>query len=240
MSEKPIIGVTVDYSTKDTYSKFPWYALRENYSSSLVSFGADVIILPCELSSIHRYAGLVDGLLISGGDFDIDPKYYNEPIHNEVKNVVDLRTSFELSMFEICYKLNKPILGICGGEQLINVALGGSLIQHIPDVVGDSIIHTKTDAGYRPSHTVKLEHGSKIHKICGAEEIHVNSSHHQAVGSLGEGLVVSGMAPDGIIEVIEDISHSFCIGVQWHPEFLLTEYDKKIIKSFVEACKKKF
>lgn len=237
MKKKPIIGVTTDYSTKQTYSKFPWYALRENYVSFLTKLGAEVIILPCEIEAVNTYCNIIDGLLITGGDFDIDPMYYNESVRGEIRDIIDFRTSFELSMFNEYYKSQKPIFGICGGEQLINIALGGTLIQHIPDEIPDYILHNAPDAGYKTSHSVNLKKGSKLYELCAVDQIFVNSSHHQAIKKLGTGLDATAIATDGVIEAVEDISHFFCLGVQWHPEFSLTDHDIKITKSFIEACK---
>lgn len=237
MKKRPIIGVTTDYSTKESYSKFPWYALRENYVSFLTNLGAQVIILPCDIDAVSTYCNITDGLVITGGDFDIDPAYYNESVRGEIRDIIDFRTSFELALFNEYYKLEKPILGICGGEQLINIALGGTLIQHIPDEIANHMIHNAPDAGYRTSHPVNISKDSRLYELCGTDEILVNSSHHQSIKKLGSGLRSAATAPDGVIEAIEDPSHLFCLGVQWHPEFLLTDHDKKITKSFIEACK---
>lgn len=238
MTKKPIIGITADYSTKDHYSKYPWYALRENYAGCLTDLGAIPLILPHDLNAIPVYEALIDGLVITGGDFDIDPRYYGEDINPEVTNIIEGRTSFEMAIFKQFYASGKPIFGICGGQQLINVALGGSLVQHIPDITNNVIPHSQPNPRHQTSHTVNIEPTSKLHTICQQSKIEVNSSHHQAVARLGKNLIASGIAPDGVIEAIEDATHPFCMGMQWHPEFFCTEHDRAIIQSFVTACKK--
>jgi len=238
MSRKPVIGITADYSTKEHYSKYPWYALRANYADCLIKLGAVALVLPHDMEAINTYELMLDGLVITGGDFDIDPRYYNEDATSNMGNVIESRTSFEMAIFKQFYNANKPIFGICGGQQLINVTLGGSLIQHIPDVTDNSIAHSQPNPRHQTSHSVKIAEGSKLYNICGKKTIEVNSSHHQSVALLGKNLIASGVAPDGIIEAIEAINHPFCIGLQWHPEFFCTSDDQLIIQNFIDSCKK--
>lgn len=237
MISKPIIGITPDYSTKQEYSKYPWYALRENYSSCLTQLGAVALILPYDMDAISNYCDLIDGLVITGGDFDIDPRCYGESATSTVGNIIENRTNFELQIFKQMYGLGKPILGICGGHQLINVALGGDLIQHIPDIIESDINHSQPNPRHETSHTVHVSPGSMLYKICQQSSIKVNSSHHQAVKNPGASLAISGTAPDGVIEAIEDRTHPFCLGLQWHPEFFCTEHDEAILRNFIAACK---
>ena len=135
--KKPIIGITLDSEKKKTYSKFPWYALRENYLTSLTKFNAIPFPLLHEKKYIDDFCHLIDGLIITGGDFDIHPKLYKTS-NTQSKNIKNKRTNFELNIFNKFFKYNKPILGICGGAQLINVACGGTLIQ---DLKRDPINH---------------------------------------------------------------------------------------------------
>jgi putative glutamine amidotransferase len=235
--KRPIIGITADSSLEPTYSKYPWYALRENYVSSLTDMGAIGLILPHQIDAAEDYLTILDGLLITGGDFDINPSLYGQKAGEHVGNIIEGRTNFEWKIFDLFFKANKPILGICGGQQLINVALEGSLIQHLEP--GD-INHQQMKLQIPPhqtSHSINIIPNSKIYSIFNALEIHVNSSHHQAVDQVGKGLIISAKAPDGVIEVIEHEQHPFCIGVQWHPEYLCTGHDKMLFKSFIDACR---
>ena len=215
---------------KKTYSKFPWYALRENYLSSISRFGAIPIPLLHDKKLIKSFGNILDGLIITGGDFDIDPKIYNQTKKGS-KNIKNKRTVFEINIFNKFIELNKPILGICGGAQLINVASGGTLIQ---DLIKIPINHEQINPRNQTSHKINIRKKSKLYKICNKDKIKVNSAHHQSVKKLGKNLIVSATSSDGIIEAIEHKKHKWCIGVQWHPEFLITKYDLKIFKNFIE------
>jgi putative glutamine amidotransferase len=130
-----------------------------------------------------------------------------------------------------------PIFGICGGQQLLNVVLGGTLIQHIPDVISSDIAHEQPNPRHEAGHTVVVVEGTQLAALMGGgREIAVNSAHHQAVETPAKGVVVNALAPDGVIEGIEVPTHPFCIGVQWHPEFFVTESDRALLEAFVQAC----
>jgi putative glutamine amidotransferase len=128
------------------------------------------------------------------------------------------------------------VLGICGGQQLLNVVLGGTLIQHIPDEIADALAHEQPNPRNEPGHTVRIVPGTLLHRITGATEMSVNSAHHQAVKKVAPGAVVDATAPDGVIEGIEATGKRFCLGVQWHPEFAIDPGDVKIVAAFIDAA----
>jgi putative glutamine amidotransferase len=128
------------------------------------------------------------------------------------------------------------VLGICGGQQLLNVVLGGTLIQHIPDEVPGSLAHRQPNPRNEPGHTVKITRGTLLHRVTAAETLAVNSAHHQAVKQAGPGIVVNAVAEDGVVEGIEHPAYRFCLGVQWHPEYQLSDGDCRIFRAFVEAA----
>ncbi len=231
--KKPIIGITLDSERKKTYSKFPWYALRENYLTSLSKFNAIPVPLLHEKKNINDFCKLIDALIITGGDFDINPKIYKAN-NTKSKNIKNKRTNFEINIFNNFFKLNKPILGICGGAQLINVACGGTLFQ---DLKKKPINHEQINPRNQTSHHINIFKKTKLYKICGSQKIKVNSAHHQSVKYIGKGLSISCKADDGVIEGIEHNNHKWCIGLQWHPEFLITKYDKIILKNFIKEAK---
>ncbi len=237
MSKKPIIGISLDHETKETYSSFPWYALRENYSHCVANFGAVPILLPHIPELASSYMDIIDGLILTGGDFDIHPKFYGEEITSAKVSTKDSRTKFEMEICKKSIEKKIPILGICAGHQLINVVLGGSLHQHIPDSIPNHLVHEQPAPKHLPHHDIEVVKGSMLHKIVGNEKYKVNSTHHQAVKKLGKDLIVSSKASDGVIESIEHVSHPFCIGVEWHPEYLACKEDELLIESFVTACK---
>jgi putative glutamine amidotransferase len=133
---------------------------------------------------------------------------------------------------------NKPVLGICGGEQLLNVVLGGTLIQHIPDRIPGALEHEQKNARTEPGHEIAIVPATLLHRIAGVEKAAVNTAHHQAVAKVAPGAVVNATTSDGVIEGIELPAHPFCLGVQWHPEYFVSPIDKKIFDAFVAACRK--
>ena len=229
--KKPLIGITLDSEKKKTYSKFPWYALRANYLSSISNLNAIPIPLLHDRKLISYFSKLLDGLIITGGNFDIDPKFFNEK-KNGAKNIKNKRTIFEIEIFNKFFELNKSIFGICGGAQLINVAAGGTLIQ---DLKTKPINHEQVNPRNETSHEITIRKNTKLFKICNKKIIKVNSAHHQSVKELGNDFIISAISKDGIIEGIEHKKHKWCLGLQWHPEFLITNEDIKIFKNFIKS-----
>jgi len=129
-----------------------------------------------------------------------------------------------------------PVLGICGGQQLLHVVLGGTLIQHIPDEVPEALAHEQPNPRNEPGHEISVLPGTRLRAIVGADSLAVNSAHHQAAKNEPPGLVVNAIAPDGVIEGIESPEHRFCIGVQWHPEFFISDGDRKLMGAFIMAA----
>jgi putative glutamine amidotransferase len=238
MKDKPIIGITFDIQQPGHYSSYPWYALRENYCSSVAEAGGIPLPLTHELNLVDSYIELIDGLLITGGDFDLDPTLYGEESQHETVKVKPTRTNFELAITHSALKKNIPVFGICGGQQLINVALGGTLIQHIPDEIENPLEHSQKHPASQPAHKVTIVKNTFLQKLINLESIDVNSSHHQAVKTLGKDAVLNAIAPDGVIEGFEVPQYKFCLGLQWHPEFHVTPQDRLIIEAFVNASRK--
>lgn len=235
----PKIGITLDYEEKPTYSKKPWYALRENYCSAVSRLGALPLPLPHEIDKIEEYLKLIDGLIITGGAFDVSPELYGQNEKHDTVITKDKRTKFEFAMTQGAIERNIPILGICGGEQLLNVVLGGTLIQHIPDSIKNALEHEQKNPRDEAGHSVQIAISSLLYSIVGKTEMNVNSAHHQAIATPAPNTIVSATAPDGVIEAIELPSHPFCLGVQWHPEYHVDSGDGKIFAAFVEACRKR-
>ena len=231
--KKPIIGVTLDSEDPGHYSKFPWYAIRQNYLRSVEDLGGIPFPLMHSLNIINDISKLVDGIIITGGNFDINPSIYGQENTNS-RNKKNIRTTFEIKLCEIGLKKNIPILGICGGEQLINICLGGTLIQDIKSLEYKTLQHEQTNPRNEISHEVLITPQTKLYNIVNQKSIMVNSAHHQSVEKLGENLIINGKSKDGIIESIENINHKWCIGVQWHPEFLITKADNLIIADFIK------
>lgn len=238
MRKKPIIGITLDSANNSEqyqYSPFPWYALRQNYIDCIIKAGGIPIMIGYDFDSIDQITDLIDGLLIPGGAGDVNPKFYGHRITSDKIKLNDERSKFEIELTKNTLAKNIPFLGICNGMQVLNVACGGTLIQHIPDYVQSSINHDNSTGGL-PSHLIQIKPGFMLSEMTDYSEHMVNSTHHQAIGELGNNLSVSATAPDGIVEAIESLYHRFALGVEWHPEYLNSELDFELFKRLVAAA----
>ncbi len=159
----------------------------------------------------------LDALLLSGGS-DVDPALYGRPPHPKLGRVIRERDEFELALCREALRRDLPILAICRGQQVLNVATGGTLTQDLPSDVGSMVDHDPKGQRWQVAHEVKVVAGTVLREILGRETVPVNSFHHQAVDDLGEGVVVSARAGDDVVEAIEMPGHRFVVGVQWHPE----------------------
>ena len=236
---EPLIGITADSEQPGGYSKFPWYALRQNYCTAVRMAGGVPLVLPHEPTLVEHYANLIDGLVVSGGAFDVDPTLFGAESRHATVTLKEGRTDFELRITQAILAADKPLLGICGGQQLLAVALGGSLIQHIPDEVPNALAHEQPNPRDQAGHEVTITEGTLLRRIAGESRVPVNSSHHQAVKAVPPQVVVDAVAPDGVIEGIEDPKRKFCIGVQWHPEFHISPADVRLFAAFVDAARAK-
>lgn len=237
MQSRPAIGISLDSEEAGGYSAFPWYALRQNYCTAVATAGGLPLPLPHEADLADAYLERIDGLVVTGGAFDVDPGLFGATERHATVRLKTRRTQFEQAMIRGALARRMPILGICGGQQLLNVVLGGTLIQHIPDAVPGCLAHEQTEPRDRPGHAVELIAGTRLAAIAGCLRTEVNSSHHQAVKDVAPGCVVNALAPDGVIEGIEDPRQPFCIGVQWHPEFTLSAADAALFTAFIKACR---
>ncbi|MBL4692467.1 MAG: gamma-glutamyl-gamma-aminobutyrate hydrolase family protein [Magnetovibrio sp.] len=236
----PVIGIVLDTESggEGQYSKFPWYAVRRNYITSVANAGGLPLLLPVEMDLLHIYQDDIDGLLIPGGNFDVHPSLYGEDGVHESVTTKDARTQFEMEILQGALDRDMPVLGICGGQQLLHVALGGSLVQHVPEQFPDSTIaHEQPNPRDEVGHDVDIVEGTLLREIIGNNHIQVNSAHHQAVQGEPHGVKINARAPDGVVEGIEALNMSFCLGVQWHPEFEITDADTRIFAAFIEAAR---
>lgn len=223
------IAVVPDYAEHP--SKI--FLVRENYLNAIIAGGGLPIVVPYEPTTIKSYLDKCTGLLIIGGGFTINPNLFGETNQNSLP-IKEYRTNTELTFFHEAFNKKMPILGICGGAQLINVALGGTLIQHLPTSHPNTAHQDGTN-----DHPITIKSDTLLSGIFEqAEEIVVNTSHVQAINRLGKNVIVNASAHDGIIEGIEVTDHPFCLGVQWHPEYHKnTYYDPLIFKYFMGHAK---
>jgi gamma-glutamyl-gamma-aminobutyrate hydrolase PuuD len=172
------------------------------------------LLVPPSEDGVEETLQALDGLLLSGGS-DLDPGLYEQDPHEETSGIHEMRDRAELALLEAALERDMPVLAICRGSQVLNVARGGDLVQHLPEVVGDE--KHKHTPGTFADHDVTLEDGTRLGSLLG-DRAPVKSHHHQGIGRLGEGLRVAAHAEDGTVEAVEDPNRRFVVGVQWHPE----------------------
>jgi putative glutamine amidotransferase len=233
----PIIGITVDREEPGGYSKFPWLALRENYCRAVANAGGLPVLLPPEPERAEQYLTLLNGLIVSGGAFDIDPALFGATERHPTVSTKAQRTDFEWALLKAAIDRDLPVLGLCGGQQLMNVVLGGSLIQHIPEEIPDALAHEQPNPRDEAGHLVDIIDGTHLHRIVGRRGMPVNSAHHQAAKDVALGVAIGAVAPDGVIEAIESPGRRFCIGVQWHPEFEISDGDRRLFGALIDAAR---
>lgn len=244
MKAKPCIGITMDHVDPtqepggEWYSKVPWYALRYRYAESIALAGGLPLALPHYMDLIDEYTEALDGLIITGGGFDIDPSLYGVTERHPTVSVKPKRTEFEMAIARRMLQANKPVLGICGGMQLLNVLHGGTLYQDIPSEAPSDVNHSQTHDRFKHQHSAEIKAGSLLSELADRNlSILINSVHHQAVKDVAPSFKINAVAPDGIIEGIESSEHKFCLGLQWHPEFHVSQIDERIFQGFLEACR---
>jgi len=197
--------------------------------------GIPLVIPPMQSGAIGPLMSQLHGICLSGGP-DLDPSTYDARPHRRLGPIEPELDRFELKVARQALDLGLPVLAICRGLQLLNVAAGGTLIQHLPDRRGSDIEHRQAEPSEQATHRVELLAGSRVAAVLGLERLKVNSFHHQAVRRLGAGLEAVGWAPDGVVEAVEHPGRDFVLGVQWHAECLVDRPEQAALFSeLVEA-----
>jgi gamma-glutamyl-gamma-aminobutyrate hydrolase PuuD len=212
---RPVIGITT-YVTPAKWSDWELEAalVPADYVRAVERAGGRALLVPPSHDGVEETLESLDGLIFSGGS-DLDPELYGQEAHAETSDVMRNRDTAELALLEAALERDMPVLAICRGSQVLNVARGGDLVQHLPDEVGDE--KHKQTPGTFADHDVSVEDGSRLASVLG-ERAPVKSHHHQGFGNVGEGLRVVAHADDGTIEAVEDPTRRFALGVLWHPE----------------------
>ncbi|HEX9986796.1 MAG TPA: gamma-glutamyl-gamma-aminobutyrate hydrolase family protein [Thermoanaerobaculia bacterium] len=230
--KKPLIGIGSDMLAAPGERERSF--VYTTYVEAVRRAGAIPVLIPPQPENAPDVVAGLDGLLLAGG-FDCDPALYGEECHPTVEMMDSRRQDNDVALARAAREHGLPTLGICLGMQVMNVAAGGSLVQHID---GTPIEHASHPLN-RARHDVIIEQGTQLAAIVGDGEKNVNSSHHQAVKDLGKGLRITAHAPDGIVEGLEDPRHPFYVGVQWHPEDMKGEHcASTLFVAFVEAARK--
>ena len=231
---KPIIGILSEIDMEKN-SK-----LQNIYIKAVETSGGVPILLPYveDSETMERFVGLCDGFLFTGGA-DVNPNRYGEEKKSTCEDVQYYRDELEFRVFQKALSTSKPILAICRGAQLTNVALGGTLYQDIPTELDTQIPHRQSEPDCSPSHEVKVFADTPLYKIAGTERIQANSFHHQAIKKLGKGLAVMAVADDEMIEAFYLSGERYLCAYQWHPERLYetNPHNRRIFDDFINACK---
>ena len=212
---RPIVGITT-YVTPAKWGVWELEAalVPTEYVRAIEGAGGRPLLVPPSADGVDETLDALHGILFSGGS-DLDPGLYGQEAHPETVGIVKERDRAELALLEAALARDMPVLAVCRGSQVLNVALGGDLVQHLPDLVGDE--KHKHTPGTFADHDVRLESGSRVGALLG-ERAPVKSHHHQGFGRLGKGLTEVAWADDGTLEAVEDPSRRFAVGVLWHPE----------------------
>jgi gamma-glutamyl-gamma-aminobutyrate hydrolase PuuD len=226
---KPLIGITTDIKDGSC-------VIEDAYARAVARAGGIPVLIPSipeNTEILKETVSRIGGLLLPGSR-DMDPKFYNEEPHPKLRPMSIERTETELVVLGESCERKIPVLGICGGMQLLNVFFGGSLYQDITSFLPDALQHEKGAV-----HEILVEDGTLLDRLTGQRSFQVKSFHHQAVKKIGAGLKASAIAPDGIVEGIESQESPYILGIQWHPEREESKLTDLIFKSFIEECVKK-
>jgi putative glutamine amidotransferase len=233
---RPLVGITLGDGDEPGL-----HVMREDYVRSVEQAGAVPVVLPpVRPEDVPALLDRLDGVLLSGG-VDVDPALYGQDRHPKLGRVNRRRDDFELALTREALRRNQPILAICRGHQVLNVATGGTLIQDIASLVEGAMDHDGRGPRCRRSHRVEVTASSRLREILGEDALSVNSLHHQAVDRVGEGLVTAARCPeDGVVEGLEMPGRRFVVAVQWHPESFWNRPDsfQPLFDAHAEACRR--
>jgi putative glutamine amidotransferase len=239
---KPVIGLALALAAEDhNFMSQPAYRfeyLKEQYYEAIEEQGGLPIGIPAteRLGTIEQYCDMINGLFLIGGE-DINPSLYGEELDPLCKPLMPRRDQFECQLINTCHQRQIPILGVCRGLQMMNVAFGGTLYQDLSQMPGAANHGQVGELDYSTRHQVEIISDTTLHHILGADHIETNTGHHQGIKQLANGLTVSAKTADGVIEAVE--GNGFTIAVQWHPEaWSCDPHSRKLFAAFCEASTK--
>ncbi len=233
---KPLIGITLDFVHKSSFSPRPHYAIRESYFKAVEAAGGTPIAIPFIKDSIDDYLSLINGLIVPGGDFGLNTSWY---VNNEKPGFeATPRLEFDVEILTKALNKNIPLLGICAGMQILGGMLGCKLTSNINKFIGTRLCHSGGVTAEEYAHDVYIEKGTLLNKITGRENMPVNSRHQEGIVEISDKVVLAAKSDDGVIEAIEVKNKAFALGIQWHPEFFIKngEPNFELFKALVKAA----
>lgn len=240
-NKRPVIGISLDWQKEGSFSTRPHYALRQNYFTIIEKMGGLPLGLPYSDADYNAYLSHVDGLLIPGSAYQSDPADYIDTEFNPEGYKPSPRCTYSKELVQQALPFNMPILGICGGmQELIVAQKGGQLYRDVHKAFPHTNInHMRGAPAEATCHAINVQPNTKFHNIVGTTTLQVNSAHTEAVASLPQNACIAATSDDGCIEVIELTNHPFAIGVQYHPEFMVSsaDADSKLFTSFIDAAR---
>ncbi len=232
----PVIGITADFDSSGP--RAPHSFLYADYYEAVRRFGGLPLIIPPyrDAADLDSLVDRLDGIIFSGGD-DLHPRHYGQPLIPQITLLEERREKFELTLARrLLEGRDTPLLGICNGIQLLNVAAGGTLVAHLEAGAPELMLH-KVPRPAQAYHQVHLDPGSRLSRITGASVIRTNSFHHQSIAEPGDGVSIVGRSADGVVEAIELPAHDWAMGVQWHPEKEIGDpCSARLLVDFLEAA----
>lgn len=238
MADTAVVGVPC-FAAERAGSGRPLYANNQTYIRALIAAGATPLMIPPGLAAaaLESLCARLDGLLLTGGP-DIAPALYGEDVLPECGEIDPERDELELTLTRLALARQMPMLGICRGMQTLNVACGGALYQDIASQRPNALAHEQQKRTFL-AHTVMVERDSRLCELLGADELRVNSLHHQSVSRPGEGVRIVAWAPDGVAEALELPGQRFAVAVQYHPEELVETdaLSRRLFAAFTQACR---
>lgn len=228
---RPLIGITT-YAQEASWGvwRLPAALIPLDYVDAVERAGGRPVLIPPSDDGVEETLEVLDGIVFSGGA-DVDPALYGAHAHGETDEPQKRRDASEMALLREALERDLPTLAVCRGVQLMNVARGGDLVQHLPEHVGHEL-HRETPGTFS-EHPIAVQEGSRLQAVVGSDP-RVTSHHHQSLGKVGEGLVETAWADDGTVEAIEDPSRRFAVGVQWHPE---SGDDDALFEALVEEAR---